>query len=148
MAKGKFGTALNCMDGRVQSPVIEWMKKQFRLDYIDMITEPGVDKILSGGSFNQLEALKAKTQISIDNHGSRVIVIAGHDDCAGNPAAPEEHKIQLLKAVEQVRAWKFPNRLRQIGICFLGSRDDPADARQNRARVETVQTRQHRIWRR
>ena len=108
MAKGKFGTSLNCMDGRVQLPVIDWMKKQFPLDYIDMITEPGIDKILADGNFNQLEALKAKAQVSVNNHGSRIIVIAGHDDCAGNPAAPEEHKTQLLTAVEKVRAWKFP----------------------------------------
>ena len=108
MATGKFGTAINCMDGRVQLPVINWMKEQFRLDYIDVITEPGVDKVLASGTFNQLEALKAKAQISVKTHGSRIIVIAGHDDCAGNPVTPEEHKSQLLKAVEIVRAWKLP----------------------------------------
>ena len=108
MAQGKSGAALNCMDGRVQLPVIDWMKKQFRLDYIDMITEPGIDKILSNGNINQREMLKSKARISVGNHGSRIIVIAGHDDCAGNPATPEEHKTQLLTAVEKVRAWKFP----------------------------------------
>jgi hypothetical protein len=35
------------MDGRVQLPVIEWMKRNYALDYIDMITEPGSDKIMS-----------------------------------------------------------------------------------------------------
>ena len=108
MARGKFGTALNCMDGRVQLPVIDWMKEQLRLDYIDMITEPGMDGVLAAGTINQIEALKAKVRISVHTHGSRVILIAGHDDCAGNPVSPEEHKSQLLKAVEKVRAWKLP----------------------------------------
>ncbi len=64
--------------------------------------------MLASGTFNQLEALKSKAQVSVNTHGSRIIVIAGHDDCAGNPATPEEHKSQILKAAEKVRAWKLP----------------------------------------
>jgi Putative carbonic anhydrase len=37
MGEGKFGTAINCMDGRVQEPVINWMKVRYGLDYVDMI---------------------------------------------------------------------------------------------------------------
>jgi hypothetical protein len=47
MKKYKFATALNCMDGRVQIPIIEFLKKKFKVDYVDMITEPGIDKILA-----------------------------------------------------------------------------------------------------
>jgi hypothetical protein len=108
MAHGKFGTAINCMDGRVQLPVIEWMKKQYKLDYVDMITEPGADKMVAGGSFNQLEAIKNKALISIEKHGSRIIIIAGHDDCAGNPVTPEQHKEHLRQAVKKVLSWKLP----------------------------------------
>jgi len=108
MAHGKFGTAINCMDGRVQLPVINWMMAQFNLDYVDMITEPGADKVMAAGTFNQLEAVKTKAVISVEKHGSRIIVIVGHDDCAGNPATPEEHKAHLLKAVDKVLAWKLP----------------------------------------
>jgi hypothetical protein len=96
------------MDGRVQLPVIDWMKEQFRLDYIDMITEPGPDKILGAGTYNQEESLKTKVMISVEKHGSRIIVIAGHDDCAGNLVTPEQHKEHLLKAVEKILAWKLP----------------------------------------
>jgi carbonic anhydrase len=108
MSHGKFGTVINCMDGRAQLPAINWMKAQFKLDYVDMITEPGADKVMAYGSFNQLEAMKAKALISVEKHGSRIIVIAGHDDCAGNPVTPEEHMKHLLKAVEKIAAWKLP----------------------------------------
>jgi hypothetical protein len=108
MSHGKFGTAINCMDGRVQLPLIDWMKGQFSLDYVDMITEPGADKVMAAGTFNQNEALKTKALISVEKHGSRVIVIAGHDDCAGNPVSQEEHKAHLLKAVDKILAWKLP----------------------------------------
>lgn len=47
--KKVFGTALNCIDGRTQIPIINWMKENFGLDYVDLITEPGMDKVLSQG---------------------------------------------------------------------------------------------------
>ena len=37
MDKITFATAINCMDGRVQIPVIEYLKKEFKVDYVDMI---------------------------------------------------------------------------------------------------------------
>jgi hypothetical protein len=108
MAHGKFGTAINCMDGRVQLPVISWMKEQFHLDYVDMITEPGADKALGEGWFERIELIKAKALISVNAHGSRLLVIAGHDDCAGNPVTPEEHKTHLGDAVREVLSWNLP----------------------------------------
>lgn len=42
--KKRFGTALNCIDGRAQILVISWVKESFGVDYVDMIIEPGMDK--------------------------------------------------------------------------------------------------------
>ncbi len=64
MQHGKFGTAINCMDGRVQLPVINWMKSRYGLDFIDMVTEPGPDKMLSQGSPAQVESIKSRVLIS------------------------------------------------------------------------------------
>ena len=108
MAHGKFGTAINCMDGRVQFPVANWMKEQFHLDYVDIITEPGPDKILASGQGQAVEAIKARAQISAKAHGSRIIVIAGHDDCAGNPVSKEQHLLQIKEAVQTIRSWNLP----------------------------------------
>ena len=49
MTKETFATAINCMDGRTQEPIISWAKKAFEVDYVDAITEPGPDKILAEG---------------------------------------------------------------------------------------------------
>jgi len=35
-----FATAINCMDGRAQLPVIEWIKEKQPVGFVDMITEP------------------------------------------------------------------------------------------------------------
>jgi len=116
MSKGKFGTAINCIDGRVQLPVIEWMKKTFGFDYIDMITEPGVDKVMSQVEDKRIELIKSKVEISVNAHGSKIIVIAGHFDCAGNPVSKQEHLLQIRKALKVIQEWKLNGVQKIIGI--------------------------------
>jgi len=107
MAKS-FATAINCMDGRAQKPVIEYIQKNFRVDYVDMITEPGPNKILSEGKdVNIIESLKKKIGISVKKHGSQVIIVVAHYDCAGNPTNEDVQKEQLLKAIDVIVSWKF-----------------------------------------
>ncbi|WP_242850643.1 carbonic anhydrase [Clostridium lundense] len=66
--KKRFGTALNCIDGRTQIPVIKWMKENFHVDYVDLITEPGMDKVLSQGKWIEMERLREKAMVSITAH--------------------------------------------------------------------------------
>lgn len=114
MAEGIFGTAINCMDGRVQLPIINWMKKEFGLDYVDMITEPGPDKILAEGSAEQQNIIKNKVDISVNKHGSKIVVIMGHDNCAGNPVPREQHLGQIKQAVQIIKNWNYPVQI--IGV--------------------------------
>ena len=114
MAKGTFGTAINCMDGRVQLPIINWMTKEFKLDYVDMITEPGPDKILAEGSVEQQKIIKSKVDISVNRHGSKIVVIMGHDDCAGNPVPKEQHLGQIKQAMQIIKSWNYPVQI--IGV--------------------------------
>jgi carbonic anhydrase len=105
----KFATAINCMDGRVQKPVIEYMQQNFGVDYVDMITEPGPNRILSEAKeADIIQSLRKKAEISVDKHGSRIIVIAGHYDCAGNPENEDVQKEHLQKAAEVIVSWKLP----------------------------------------
>ena len=104
-----FGTVINCMDGRVQLPVIEYIKREHGVDHVDMITEPGPDKILAEGSDEALVgSILKKVNISVSKHGSKIIAITGHYDCAGNPVSEEEHKKQIKKAVETIKGWDLP----------------------------------------
>jgi hypothetical protein len=105
---GKFAAAINCIDGRAQLPVIEWVKKNCNVDYVDMITEPGPDKLLSIGQGAELASIRSRLLISLNKHGSDTLVIAGHDDCAGNPVSKEVHLKQIQRAVEVIRAWNLP----------------------------------------
>lgn len=107
MSEKTFATAINCMDGRVQLPVIYWMQKKYDTAYIDMITEAGPTKFLLEGSEEQLAAVKTKINISTDNHGSNVVAVVGHHNCAGNPVDREVKEGQIKQSVDLVKSWGF-----------------------------------------
>ena len=104
----KFGTAINCIDGRVQEPVSEFIRKNYGLDYVDMITTPGPDKILCESEDSQeIESVRKKVSLSCRRRSSKLIFIAGHHDCLANPCSEEEHLRQIKKAVANIREWKL-----------------------------------------
>ena len=108
MNKKKFVTAINCMDGRVQLPVIDWMKKEYTADFVDMITEPGPNKILAEKNPRScVDSIKKRVEISVLKHTSKIIAITGHYDCAGNPVEKETQLHQIKNAVETIRSWSF-----------------------------------------
>lgn len=100
----KFGTTINCMDGRSVGATIEWMKATYKLDFIDSITEPGMDAYELNMTDEQRSWLKRKLEISIKNHGSRIISVVGHDDCAGNPVDSDTHRTCIVGDVETTKA--------------------------------------------
>ena len=105
MGHGKFGTAINCMDGRCQGNVIDYMKLKYGVDHVDNITEPGVDGQFYRGALIDEAYMKKKISISTEKHGSDIIVIAGHYDCAGNPVEKEDHIEHIKKAVDMIHSW-------------------------------------------
>jgi|MudIll2142460700_1097286.scaffolds.fasta_scaffold09879_2 hypothetical protein len=105
---GKFATAINCMDGRVQLPVINWLRENLSVDYVDMITEPGPDKILAEGPAAAQDSIKARVLISVNKHGSNTVLVVAHDDCAGNPVSRAQHEMHVRQSVIRIRSWNLP----------------------------------------
>ena len=113
----KFATAINCMDGRVQVPVIEYVKRNYGIDYVDMITEPGPNKILAENRDNtKVESIKARVRISVERHGSKLIAVVGHHDCAGNPADRETQLKHILAAMKTVASWNLKVQVTGIWV--------------------------------
>lgn len=105
MLNPKFATAINCIDGRAQIPVIDWMRLYLNVDYIDMITEPGADRVLTQGARQIIEAIEAKVKLSVAVHASRAIAMVGHHDCRANPASKEQHYEYIKAGAEVVKSW-------------------------------------------
>ncbi len=103
--QGRFATALSCIDGRIQTPIARWIKANYRVDYIDTITEPGMDQQLTQDSM--ADTVRAKIRISIDAHHSQLIVLSGHFDCAANPVSDERHIELIRKGVATISSWNL-----------------------------------------
>lgn len=100
----RFCTAINCMDGRVQLPVIQYLKDFFKADYVDSITEPGPVLSLSEPvNPNIVNSILQRLEISIEKHQSVGLAIVAHHDCAGNPEHKEVQLKQLKKAVDFIK---------------------------------------------
>ena len=103
-----FCTAINCMDGRVQLPVNEFMRRRCGVAYVDTITEPGLVRILAEQDEPLLvNRVLQSIAISVDGHGSRAICVAAHHDCAGNPASKAAQVAQIRQAIALLRG-HFP----------------------------------------
>jgi len=95
-----FGTAINCMDGRVQLPVIDYLKKRFGVRYVDIISEPGPNLILAKQTDrNAVASILKRVELSVLTHQSKGIAVVGHEDCAGNPGDKEQQILHLREAV-------------------------------------------------
>ena len=103
-----FCTAINCMDGRVQTPVNAYLRKRFKAEFVDTITEAGPNRILAEGKdLTTIHSILNRLKISVERHHSTGIAIVGHHDCAGNPA-PEAIQIDHLHKSMQWLHRNFP----------------------------------------
>lgn len=102
------------MDGRVQLPVIEWLRANLDVDYVDMVTEPGPDRLLTEGLPPAVESIRNRVLISVNVHKSGTVALVAHDDCAGNPVSKDEHLRMVRKGMETVRSWNL--LVRVIGL--------------------------------
>lgn len=111
MPRDKFATAITCIDGRVQQPVADWMKLHTNVHYVDLITEPGPDKVLSSESTFVVDEIIRKVSFSIRYHDSPVVALCGHHDCAANHATKEEHVEQIIEGVRVLMSYRLNVRL-------------------------------------
>jgi len=107
----KYCTAVNCMDGRVQLPVLDYLMERFGVPYVDMITEPGPNGILHRQDDETLVAsILRRIDVSVDKHHTVGIAVIGHYDCAGNPGDKDHQNIDTRGAVRFLRT-KYPETL-------------------------------------
>ena len=117
-----FCTAINCIDGRVQLPVVKYLQERLGVQYVDMVTEAGPVRYLAGPEDSGAKAsILRRVGMSVEAHGSTVVAVVAHADCAGNPA-DREHQIRELDLSVKCVAERFP------GVAVLGLWIDRASA--------------------
>ena len=101
-------TAINCIDGRVQLPVISYLRARFEVEYVDVVTEAGPAAALCEPTDSAtVQSISERVALSIEHHRSQGLAVVAHHDCAGNPAAADRQQEQLRAALPLLRE-RFP----------------------------------------
>ncbi len=94
-------TCLNCMDGRVQLPVLNWIKTNYPVDFVDVITEAGMDNVLSNQQ--DISEVVRSINVSVNVNKSTRLFVVGHYDCRGNPVEESVHRQQIHNSVKRLK---------------------------------------------
>lgn len=118
-ANETFFTAVGCMDGRVQDVVAKFGRQKFGALYPDTITEAGLVGLL--GKESTLDPILKEyirfkiIDVSIGKHHSQGIVVHGHQECAGNPVADEQHLDDIRRSVAFIK-YLTENTMPVVGV--------------------------------
>lgn len=103
------------MDGRIQLPVVEFVRDHFGAPYVDMITEAGPVGVLAlRPHSNVARAIFQRVEISIQAHGSTQLAVVAHHNCAGNPVSAREQAAQLVVCLKLLKR-RYP-QMERIGL--------------------------------
>ena len=94
-------TCLNCMDGRVQLPVLQWIKANYPVDFVDVITEAGMDNVLCNQQ--DISEVIRSINISVNINKSTRLFVVGHYDCRGNPVEEPVHRQEIINSVKRLK---------------------------------------------
>ena len=95
-------TCLNCMDGRVQLPALAWIKANYPVDFVDVITEAGMDGLLA--KQEDISEILRSIKVSVNLNKSTRFFIVGHHDCRGNPVVEKRHHEDIANAVRRLKS--------------------------------------------
>ena len=136
----RFGCAATCMDGRIQAAVRKHIKTHHRVDFVDIVDEPGINKFLAENNTIRffwirlilccltlqlkkvfglviLANIRRRIGISVLNHDARVMAIVGHPHCAGNHCDKEDQIKQLVRAKKTVESFGLEVEIILLWIC-------------------------------
>ena len=95
-----FATAVCCIDGRAQEPVMAFARSRFGAGFVDMVNKPGAVATAD-------DAIRSAVAISMKAHRSLGIVVSAHSDCAANPVPDETQKEQCRALARELAAeWR------------------------------------------
>lgn len=97
-----FAVCLCCIDGRIHVPLVVWTRDNYAVDFVDLVTEPGMDGLLAESGSIAPEII-AKLDFCLEKHQAQPVLVAGHHDCLGNPVDEAAHRRHIVSSVGRLR---------------------------------------------
>ena len=85
----------------MQLPVLQWIKENYPVDFVDVITEAGMDNVLANQQ--DIGEVLRSIKISVNINKSTRLFVVGHYDCRGNPVDENVHLQEISSAVKRLK---------------------------------------------
>ena len=82
-------------------PVLTWIKAHYPVDFVDVITETGMDGVLA--KQEDISEVLRSIKVSVSLNQSTRLFIVGHYDCRGNSVDENRHREEITHAVKRLR---------------------------------------------
>ena len=93
---------------------MDYLRRTYGVDYVDLITEPGPEWALTDPERAGVQAaIQRKARFSVAGHDAELIAMTAHDDCLGNDADPGTRLGQLHAAQRLITGW-------DLGVDIIG----------------------------
>jgi hypothetical protein len=94
------GTIVNCLDGTVQLPAINFAKHIWKVSWVDVITEAAPEKILSEAKDKEtISRIHQNIESSLCGQQTKRLAIVSHSGCDINKAPDDKKKEMLRQAI-------------------------------------------------
>ena len=99
------GTLVNCIDGTVQLSAIDFAKKIWNVEWVDVITDAAPERILSEAKDTEkVDHIHNNIDASLCNQRKKLLAIASHSDCDINKVSDRKKIEMLQRAVNHLKS--------------------------------------------
>lgn len=108
-------TLVNCIDGTVQVSAIDFVRKIWNVQWVDVVTDGAPERILSDAKCGgQADHIHTNIETSLCDQRTQRLAIAAHSGCDINEE-PDDRKIEMLRLAVNHLKHRYTNA-QVIGI--------------------------------
>lgn len=115
----RYATAMICIDGRIQQAVRDWVLDTYAIDFLDVISHPGMDAFLARSG--PVDRLLTNLDLSYRQHGARIAFVVGHEGCSGNGVSDSQHQSDIRQAIDRLHMFRPLFRIVGLWVPRAGS---------------------------
>jgi len=105
----EHGTLVNCIDGTVQLPAIDFVKKMWNVPWVDVITEVAPERAFSDATSKaEVDHILNNIKSSLVNQQRKRLAIVSHSSCDVYKVS-DEKKIEMLHLAVNFLSQSFPD---------------------------------------
>jgi hypothetical protein len=118
----KLAVALVCADWRLHQHAVDMNRRLAKLlgvRGVDLVAVPGPDGLAKPERAAEWQTALGQIKLLVGAHAPHVLVVVGHQRCAGHPVSDTEHEADVLATAKALKAETgFPGPVRAMLMVY------------------------------